>query len=184
MRLVATDADGKQITSTAGTDTTADQRILLPLNRNFIIQVQNLSRRPLHLAVLDLQSTADVSQVWPAAGSTAQDNIIQPTPPGKWQTLWVSGNADTTQTAVFQATSVDPDEFYKAVATIAADRQGGEDEYIDFTPLTTRGASRGPVNPFSDLFGHAVDAGVRGTAMNTKVDPGTWTAYTLPFQVR
>ena len=185
VRVVPTDAAGNPLpAATQPAGAVGSGRPVIPVDGHFIIQVQNLSRRPLHVAILNLNGDGSIDEQWPAPGTTAQDNIIAPTAPGAWRTLWVDSGVGTTVPAVYQATSADPDEILKAIGTLAATREGGEDEYVDFTPLVTRGASRGPDSPFSDLFGPAVDAGTRGMTMTTPVPAGTWTAATLPFAVR
>jgi|GEM_PF-2959977 len=145
----------------------------LDIGRHFVIDVQNLSRRPLHLALLDLESDGDVSMAWPATDSTTQDNIIPRSEGDTWTRLWT--DSDITQPEVFVATTPDPAEIYKAIATR---------DYVNFAPLATRGVSRGGEGPFADLFGPALDEGERGTGHDMQVQPRTWTTASLGFTVR
>lgn len=140
----------------------------------FTIEVQNTSPDKLFLTVLDLESNGDISQPWPSPRATTEANTIASTAPGTWQKLWVGSDHD--KPSVYHATSADPQEVYKAIAT---------DKYVSFKALRSRGATRG-VNdqgPFGDLLGPAVDEGLRGTA-GDPVDPGEWTAVTYGFQVQ
>lgn len=139
----------------------------------FTIEVQNTSPKQLFLTVLDIGSDGEISQPWPAPKDTTQANIIMPTAPRQWVKLW--RGSDNAQPALFHATSADPHEIYKALAT---------DQYVSFKALLARGTDRGPSGPFSDLFGPAVDEGTRGTNDADPVDPGSWTAATYPFQVQ
>jgi len=138
----------------------------------FTIEVQNTGATPLFFTVLDLGSDGNISQPWPSPRDAAQTNILLPTDPGQWVKLW--RGSDKTQPALYHATSADPHEIYKAIAT---------DQYVSFRALRSRGTDRGPESPFSDLFGPAVDNGVRGTSDADPVDPGSWTAATYLFQV-
>ena len=138
----------------------------------FTIEVQNTSATPLFFTILDLGSNGDISQPWPSPRDAAQTNILLPTDPGQWVKLW--RGSDKTQPALYHATSADPHEIYKAIAT---------DQYVSFKALRSRGTDRGPESPFNDLFGPSVDDGVRGTSDAEPVDPGSWTAATDLFQV-
>lgn len=184
IRIVPTDINGNAIpTSQSISSETTDRRPVIPLNSYFTIQAQNSGPRPLHVAILDLESSGEISEVWPPSDTLAQDNILTPTTANQWKTLWATGTGNTRQPAVFLADTPDSDEMYKAIGTVAAAKEGDPDEYVDFSALTSRGTSRGPANPFSDLFGPAVDSGVRGPKSIPPIDPGAWTATTLPFQV-
>ena len=138
----------------------------------FTIEVQNTSPKQLFLTVLDIGSGGDVSQPWPSSRDTSETNVVTPTDPGQWVKLW--RGSDKAQPALFHATSADPHEIYKALAT---------DQYVSFKALLVRGTDRGPSGPFSDLFGPVVDEGTRGTDDADPVDPGSWTAATYPFAV-
>jgi hypothetical protein len=166
---VKEDADGHTLFDHDKTDAAGSS---LQIGDHFTIDVQNTGDSPVFLTVLDLDSNGDISQPWPSPSSTTQDNIILPTKPDQWVKLWVG--SDKGHIAVFKATSADPHEIYKAIATA---------NYVSFKALRTRGANRGPESPFSDLFGPAVDEGTRGTSGDDNVDPGSWTAFTYPFAV-
>ena len=165
----AKDADGNPVFSR---DRTAAPDAPLHVNDYFTVEVQNAGPHPLHLAVLDLESNADVSVAWPDAESTVEDNIVKPTGADYWVKLWVG--SDTTRPAVYQCGSTDPHEIYKAIAT---------QDYVNFNILRTRGKDRGPDSPFSDLFGPGVDGGERGPTLVTRVQSSSWTAADCVFQV-
>ena len=145
---------------------------LLQMGDYFTIEVQNTSPDSLYLTVLDLDSNGDISQPWPSPKATTQDNKVPTTALDAWQKLWVG--SDQALPAVYHATSTDPNEVYKAIAT---------DKYVSFKALRSRGAMRGDGGPFGDLLGPAVDEGLRGTDGNA-TDPGQWTAATYEFRVR
>lgn len=155
-----------------GPDKPGADNSVLHVGDYFTIEVQNTGTTPLFFTVLDLGSDGNISQPWPSPRDAAQTNVLLPTDPGQWVKLW--RGSDKTQPALYHATSADPHEIYKAIAT---------DQYVSFKALRSRGTDRGPESPFSDLFGPAVDNGVRGTSDADPVDPGSWTAATYLFQV-
>ena len=147
----------------------------LTIGQHFVVKVQNNSGFPLHVTVLDIDSDGTVKVRWPDPRFQLQndDNLVQPAKsPDDWTPLW--RGADRTTPATYHASSADREEIYKALATINP---------VDFRPLETRGTRRDAGNPFSDLFGPALDQGLlsRGT---DSADPGDWAATTISFQVQ
>jgi hypothetical protein len=155
----------------------------LQVGQYFVIEVQNNSARPLHLAILDLESDGKVTLRWPYADKTdintnintyhrdtrQDDNVLEPTKPGEWVRLWIG--SDKTNIFTPHAKTPDAGEIYKALAT---------DEYVDYTPMaTTRGGGQ---SPFAPLFAPALQDIARGTDAGD-IDPGRWTAATETFEI-
>ena len=137
----------------------------------FTVEVQNLSDIPIYLAVLDIDSDGSIGQAWPEPSHLGQDNILKSGQPKAWVKLW--NGSDVTSPALFHATTADPNELFKAIAT---------DTYVSFKAIVDRDMTRSPPGPFDALLGPA--AGVPTTRNTAQGDaPAGWATDTFAFSV-
>jgi hypothetical protein len=134
----------------------------------FTVEVTNLGDTDYHVAMLDFESDGAVSPVWPRLSYRGTDNIV---PAGKTVRLWYED--DVNRIEPFQATTPDPNEYLRIIGT---------DSYVSYKALESRGDSRGPESPFSDLLGPAVDEGVRGFGESI-APPTAWATATAPLVI-
>ncbi|MGO8673129.1 MAG: caspase domain-containing protein [Capsulimonadaceae bacterium] len=137
----------------------------------FTLEVTNYASKPLHVAVLDIESDGDVSVAWPSPKYHGTDNIIPAD--GKPHRLWKEGQ-DVADWVVYQFSSADPNEVFKLIAT---------DEYVDLSQLANvdKGV-RGMGTPFDDLLEPAVSS--RGISdQSTYVPPTSWATSDVAFAI-
>ncbi len=175
LRLVpaatGTDADGNTIWKA---DLPIDPHAATPVfhvGDYFTVEAQNPGDATLFLAVLDMDSDGSIGQAWPGGSHLAQDNVLKSGKPGEWVKLW--NGSDTTSPALFHATTPDPNELYKAIAT---------DTYVSFKAIADRAMTRSPRGPFDVLFGPATGVAPHRGA-ETVSAPAAWATDTVAFCV-
>ncbi len=134
----------------------------------YTIQVRNSGSESAHVAILDMDSNAEVSLDWPPSNYTLQDNVVAAH--SDWVRLW---NIDlaTNEPKLFKFDSPDDTEIFKAVAT---------EGYVDLRLLGRGG--RDASNPLSALLsGDLVSRS--SSAVATAPAPATWSARSTTVHV-
>ena len=89
------------------------------------LEVRNVGKVDVYIAILDLSSDGGVVQIWPTPNRDISDNIIKHGAPQQWQKLW--DPEDLTQPAVIALGKPFGTEIFKAIAT---------EDKVDFSRLS------------------------------------------------
>ena len=126
------------------------------------VEVRNIGTVDAYVTVLDVQSNADVQQLWPTPNQTVSESLIPHGQPDRWQKLM----QDPAHPMLLQFGGSQGPETFKAIATR---------EKVDFKTLATRGK----LSPLEQMLRSAA----LGTRASVAVTPSLWSTATVAFTV-